>query len=314
MTRMTWAKPHWTCLAYGSIPKPNPNPSFSRSPTWSLTLTLALDLAPTLFSPLMLDNEAAATFWKPWWHPLQFREILLVPPFTLKLSYFHGVPYVLPWSLYLDLSSLPSSFGFTAWLGNLGSDVCSCPVEFSWVPSPQLYSAWVQCCVTGQASGCVVALFSCKVVSCQASLSFTISQTLLKLRSIELMMPSNRLILCPHHPSPPALNLSQHQGLFQWDSSLNQVAKVLEFSINPSNEYSGLISFRIDWFDLLPVQGILKSLLQHHGLKTSVLWCSAFFMVQLSHMYMTFGKTIALYGTLLAKWCLCLLIWCLGFS
>ena len=93
-------------------------------------------------------------------------------------------------------------------------------------------------------------------------------------------------------PSPPALNLSQHQGLFQWVRSSHQVAN-WSFSISPCNEYSGLISFRLDCFDL-PVQGTLKSLLQHHSLKASVLWCSAFIMVQLSHPYMTAGKTIAL--------------------
>ena len=97
-------------------------------------------------------------------------------------------------------------------------------------------------------------------------------------------------------PSPPALNLSQHQGLFKWVSSSHQVAKVLDFSfsINPSNDYSGLISFRMDWLDLLAVQGTLKSLLQHHSSKASILWRSAFFIVQLSHPYMTTGKTIAL--------------------
>ena len=87
------------------------------------------------------------------------------------------------------------------------------------------------------------------------------------------------------------------------------------FSISPSNEYSGLISFRIDCFDLLAVQGTLKSLLQHHNPKASVLWHSAFFMVQLWYAYMTTGKTIALtilYRTLSAKWCLCFLIHCLG--
>ena len=93
-------------------------------------------------------------------------------------------------------------------------------------------------------------------------------------------------------PSPPAFNLSQHQGLFQWASSLYQVAKVLElqnFSISPSNEHSGLISFRIDRFDLLPVQRTLKSL-QHDSSKVSVLWHLTFFMVQLSHPYVTTGK------------------------
>ena len=97
-------------------------------------------------------------------------------------------------------------------------------------------------------------------------------------------------------PSPSAFNLSQHQGLFQWVSSSHQVAKVLElqFSISPSNEYSGLISFRMDWLDLLAVQGTFKSLLQHYSSKASILWRSALFIVQLSHPYMTTGKTIAL--------------------
>ena len=96
-------------------------------------------------------------------------------------------------------------------------------------------------------------------------------------------------------PAPPAFHLSQHQGPFQWVSSLHQVAKdwSFSFSISPSNEHSGLISFRIDWFDLLAVQGTLKSLLQHHS-KASILWCSTFFIVQLSHPYMMTGKTIAL--------------------
>ena len=112
--------------------------------------------------------------------------------------------------------------------------------------------------------------------------------------------PLNGDAIQPSHPlsslSPSDFNLTQHQGLFQWVSSLHQVANVLEFqlSISPSNEYLGLISFRIDWFDLLAVQMALKSLLQHHSSKTSILWCSAFFIVQLSHPYMTTGKTIAL--------------------
>ena len=101
------------------------------------------------------------------------------------------------------------------------------------------------------------------------------------------------------HPlwSPsPAFNLFQNQGLFKWVSSLHQVAKYwsFSFSISPSNEYSGLISFRTDWLDLLAVQGTLKSLLQHHSSTVSILWCSAFFILQLSHPYMTTGKTIAL--------------------
>ena len=97
-------------------------------------------------------------------------------------------------------------------------------------------------------------------------------------------------------PSPSALNLAQHQGLFKWVSPLHQVAKYWSFSFNisPSNEHPGLISFRMDWLDLLAVQGTLKSLLQHHISKASILRHSAFFIVQLSHLYMTTGKTIAL--------------------
>ena len=104
----------------------------------------------------------------------------------------------------------------------------------------------------------------------------------------------------PSHPllsrSPPAFNLSQHQSLFKGVSSSHQVAKYwsFSFSISHSNEYSGLISFRMDWLDLLAVRGTLKSLLQHHSPKASLLRCSAFFMVQLSHPYTTTEKTIAL--------------------
>ena len=97
-------------------------------------------------------------------------------------------------------------------------------------------------------------------------------------------------------PSPPTFNLSQHQGLFKWVNSSHQMAQVLEFSFSSSlsNEYSGLISFRMDWLDLLAVQRTLKSLLQHHSSKASILRRSAFFIVQLSHPYMTAGKTIDL--------------------
>ena len=96
-------------------------------------------------------------------------------------------------------------------------------------------------------------------------------------------------------PSPPTLNPSQHQSLFQWVNSAHEVAKgwSFSFSIIPSKEHPGLISFRMDWLDLLAVQGTPKSLLQHHSSKASIL-CSAFFIVQFSHPYMTTGKTIAL--------------------
>ena len=115
----------------------------------------------------------------------------------------------------------------------------------------------------------------------KASLSITNSQSLLKLMSTELggaIQPSHPL----SSPSPPTFNLSQDQGLFKWVSSSHQGAS---FKISPSSEYSGLISFRMDWLDLLAVQGTLKSLLKHHSSKASILQCLAFFMVQLSHIH-----------------------------
>ena len=111
-------------------------------------------------------------------------------------------------------------------------------------------------------------------------------------------------------PSPLTFNLSQHQGLFKWVSSFHQVARVWSFSFNisRSNEYSGLLSFKMDWLDLA-VQGALKSLLQHHSSKASALWCSAFFIVQLSYPYMTTGKTIALTIWIFVSKVLSLLFW-----
>ena len=108
----------------------------------------------------------------------------------------------------------------------------------------------------------------------------------------DAILPSHPL----SSPSPPALNLSQHQGLSNETVLHIMWPKYWSFSFNisPSNEHSGLISFRMDWLDLLAVQGTLKSLLQHHSSKASILWCSAFLIVQLSHPYMTTGKTIAL--------------------
>ena len=127
----------------------------------------------------------------------------------------------------------------------------------------------------------------------QASLSFILSWSLLKLMSIELMMPSNHFILCCPLPLLPSIFPSIR--VFSNESSLCiRWPKYwsFSFSISLSTEYSGLISSRTDWFDLLAVQGTLKSLLQHQSLKTSFLRHSAFFMVQFSHVYMTTGKTI----------------------
>ena len=147
-------------------------------------------------------------------------------------------------------------------------------------------------------------LFSCSVISdsattwtgpCQASLSFTIFWSLLKLMSTELVMPPSHLILYHYllllSSLFPSIRVFSNESAIciRWPKYWS-----FRFSISPFNEYSGLISFRIDWFYLLLVQGTLKSLLRHHSLKASILWRSAFFMIQLSHLYMTTGKTIAL--------------------
>ena len=159
-----------------------------------------------------------------------------------------------------------------------GSDLSSCSVAQSYLTlcDPRTWTAaWT--------------------AACQASLSFTISWSLLKLMSTGSVMPSNRLVLC----CPllllssvfPSIRIFCSESLLciRWPKYW-----CFSFSISPSSEYSGLTSFTIDWFDLLAVQGTLKNLLQHHNSKASILWCAAFFMVQLSHVYMTTGKTIAL--------------------
>ena len=131
--------------------------------------------------------------------------------------------------------------------------------------------------------------------ACQASLSITNSRSLLKLMSTKSVMPSNHLIPC--HPLLLPLSIFPSIRLFSNESVLHiRWPKYWSFSFNiiPSNEYSELISFRMDWLDLLAVQGTLKSLLWHHSSKASIVWHSAFFIVQLSHPYMTTGKTIAL--------------------
>ena len=132
-------------------------------------------------------------------------------------------------------------------------------------------------------------------VAHQAYLSITNSWNLLKLMSIESVMPSNHLIVC--HPCLLLPSIFPSIRVFSNESALCiRWPKYRSFSFNicPSNEHPGLISFRIDWLNFLAVQGSLKSLLQHHSSKASILWPSAFFIVQLSHLYMTTGKTVAL--------------------
>ena len=153
------------------------------------------------------------------------------------------------------------------------------------------------------------------ITACQASLSITNPWSSPKL-SIKSVMPSSRHILCHPllllPPIPPCMRVFSNESTLHirwpkyWSFSLN---------ISPSNEHPGLITFRMDWLDLLAGQGTLKSLLQHHTSKASILLCSAFFTVQLSYPYMTTGKTIALTRwTFVGKGCLCFLICCLGWS
>ena len=152
-------------------------------------------------------------------------------------------------------------------------------------------------------------LWKPQTAACQVSLSITNSQNLLRLRSIKSVMPSNHLSLCPLLPLLysifPSIRIFSNVSVLpiRWPNYWS-----FSFSISPSNEYSGLISFRIDWLDLLAVQWILKSLLQDHNSKGSILWCSAFFMVQLSHPYITTEKNHSF------KQCLCFLICRLGWS
>ena len=140
-------------------------------------------------------------------------------------------------------------------------------------------------------------IWLCDPMDCSTP-GFPVHHQLLELAQTHVHQVGNAIQ--PSHPlsspSLPAFNLPQHQGLFQWVSSSHQMAKVLELQLQHQSFQwkSGLISFRTDWFDLLAVQGTLEILLQHHSLKASILWCSAFFMVQLTHPYMATGKTIAL--------------------
>ena len=138
---------------------------------------------------------------------------------------------------------------------------------------------------------CVQLLATPWTAACQASLSITNSRSLLKLMSIELVLPSSHLILCRPLLLPPSILPSirvfpnKLALRIRWPKYWS-----FSFNISPSNEHQGLISFRMDWLDLLAVQGTLQSLLQHHSSKVSILQCSAFFTVQLSHPYMTIGK------------------------
>ena len=149
--------------------------------------------------------------------------------------------------------------------------------------------------VAGQSLSCVRLFLAPGTVAFLAPLSSTISRNLLRFMSIESVMLSNHLILCHPHLLLPSI-FPSITGFFEESALHIRWPKNWSFSFNisPSNEYSGLISFRMDWFDFLAVQGTLKSLLQYHSSKASLLWQSTFFMVQLSHPYTTTSKMIAL--------------------
>ena len=145
-----------------------------------------------------------------------------------------------------------------------------------------------------QSLNCVRLFATPHIPALQASLSITNSRSSLRLSSIESVRPSSHLIFCRPlllSPIPPSIRVFSNDSTLpmRWPKYWS-----FSFSISPSNEHPGLISFRMDWLDLLAVQGMLKSLLQHHRSKASIPQCSAFFTVQLSHLYVTTGKTIAL--------------------
>ena len=200
-------------------------------------------------------------------------------------------------------SLLRTIFPFVAVLSNLWKKPCWLPepgnqgVSPGWQPQkPRCHvcaQAPFQEIVVGVQSLSRVQLFETPwTAGRQASLSFTTSWSLLKLKSIESVMPSNHLILC-RPLLLPSVFISIR--VFSYELALHfRWPKYWSFNISSSNEYSGLISFSIDWFDLLAVQGTLKGLPPHPSSKASILWLSAFCMVQLSHIYMTTGKSIAL--------------------
>ena len=163
--------------------------------------------------------------------------------------------------------------------------------NFNWGPGLYFNSQFSSV----QSLSCVQLFATPWIAARQALLSITNSWTLLKLMSIESVMASNHLILCHPllllPPIPPTIKVFSNESTLhmRWPKYWS-----FSFSISPSNEHPGLISFRMDWLDLLVVQGTLKSLPQHHSSKSSILQCSAFFIVQLLHPYMTTGKTIAL--------------------
>ena len=213
-------------------------------------------------------------------------------------------------TLWTVACQTPSPWDFSGIFFISFSRGSSCPNDGTHIPSVSCIAGkFFTHCAIGCCSFSPVRLFSTPGIAAhQASLSFTISQSLLKLMSIESVMPSNHLILCrPLLLLPsifPSISVFSDKSVLHitWPKYWSFC-----FSINHSNEYSGRISFRIDCFYLLAAQGTLKSLIQHHCLKASILQGSAFFTVQLSHPYMTTRKTIALTIQIFVSKVMCLL-------
>ena len=187
------------------------------------------------------------------------------------------------WGLQVPFSFCSCEFTFQNW-GEMRYTPINCRSFGYIIP---MHVEYLRARLLVQSLSCV------QLFACQASLSSTVSQSLLRCISTEVVMLSNRLILCRPllllSSILPSIRVSSNESVLciRWP-------KYWSFSISPSNEYSGLISFKMDLLDLLVVQGTLKSLLQHHSSKASILWYLAFSIVQLSHPYMTTGKTIAL--------------------
>ena len=255
-------------------------------------------------------------------YPQQKYDIFYVCVYRLRTSYtlnfclFSSHSKVIFDCLLAQLSAAPPESLQEAYYSDASASYSKTVALASWNTLPEYYIMNTLAVVVLQLLSHILLFMTPRTAAHQASMSFTISQGLLKLMSIELVMPSNHLILC--HPFLLLPSIFPSITVFSNESAIRiwwPKCCSFSFSISPSNEYSGLISFRIDWFDLLAVQRTLKSLLQYHSLKVSILRHSAFFIIQLSHPYMTAGKTIALtIWIFLAKWCLCFLIHCLGWS
>ena len=224
--------------------------------------------------------------FEPWAGKIPWRRERLPTP-VFWPGKFHGL--YTPWG--------HKKLGPTEWLSlHFTHNLCALKKHFSHNEQAYLINSTYGNLTCSVQSLSHLGLFvTLRTAACQSSLSIVNSRSLLKLMSIESVMPSSHLILCHPllllPPIPPSIRVFSNESTLRMRWPKYQS---FSFSISPSNEHPGLISLRMDWLDLLAVQGTFKSLLQHHSSKASILWHSAFFTVQLSHPYMTTGKTTAL--------------------